>query len=130
MKFIKDIILPDENRAPFFEGDERDHLNQRFECEICDNPLKFEIWNFMEINDEWYVSFSKKVLGSIQEHYNLEREIVNGVSFFQSPWKGDPYFGIKKCGACGQKYLIYIEFRERCYGCYIATLQGIARVEL
>ena len=131
MQFISDIILPDEKRPATFSGfsSNREPCYYRFKCQVCENPLKFEIWDFIKEHQNWKQEFSEVELDQIQNYYHFKKHSPNDILCFTSPFGGHPYIGIKKCGACRQKYLIYIGLCEKSMDYFVATVQGIAKIE-
>jgi len=129
VEFISDIVVPDKNRRPFFDGRE-EHLNYyKFKCNICENPIKVVVWDFLEESTGWAENFDKEELDKIQHHFNFKKELFGKHVFYKSHFKGSSFVGIKKCGACHQRYLLYIDFYEKQPDRYIATIQGLVQIK-
>ena len=128
MEFISDIILPDEKREPFFDGRERQLCYYRFKCQVCENPMKIAIWDFIKANQDWAQEFNEVEIEQIVKHFSFRKVFIGDHVYYKSYFEGEVYVGIKQCGACHQNYLIYIDFYEKQWGRSIATIQGLVRI--
>jgi len=114
-------ISPDRNREPFFDGMESQSAEFSFLCGSCNKEMSFEVWEFLDIADEWSDKLSKEELTNIKKLLNLPKPH----EFYTAHDGNQPYLAVLKCPECNHLHLVYIGFGEIQPQRYCGTLQGV-----
>ena len=93
LDFVSDIVLPDKSREPFFDGREEEACCYRLVCQVCENPIGIDLWDFIDQNWDWMREFDAADLAQIREHYDFKQELAGNVVYLKSELKGNPIIG-------------------------------------
>lgn len=121
MKIGTHYISPDKTRARFFDGMEGQSAELSFLCGACKSKISFDVWDYLDIADEWSDRLPKEELVKLKKMLNLPKPH----QFYTSHEGNQPYLSVQKCPKCNHAHLVYLGFGEVQPQRYSGTLQGV-----